>query len=57
MKKYYQAPEIEVIVSTIHHFMDKSPGILGPGGMNANEDKSFDEEEIIKETNPSLWDD
>lgn len=58
MKKNYQAPATEVIVSTTEFFMDKSGGILED--ISANENITFSEEETakesVKEMSPTLWD-
>ena len=58
MKKTYQIPETEIVISNLElSFLDGSPGEVGPDDMDSNTGKTFEEEEIPMETSTSLWDD
>lgn len=59
MKKIYQIPETEVIISEyMKCILQDTSGEIGPGGNESNEGKTFDEGELSTEiVNSSLWDD
>ena len=57
MKKIYQIPETEIVISKLEvSFLDGSPGEVGPGDIDSNT-KTFEEEVIPTEKGTSLWDD
>ena len=59
MKKVYEIPETEVIETFFTSFMGngENSGVIGPGGIGANENKTFEEEVISTDTGKSnLWD-
>lgn len=62
MKKIYQAPLTDVIENDMAYALMETksdPGELGPGGMGANQGRTFDENEPdgMGVSTSNLWDD
>ena len=58
MKKYYQIPEIEVIAMVTSKCFLEDSGEIGSGGNIANQDKTFDADDVsldISGSPSSLW--